>query len=173
MKKNKNGYYFVAPFMVMFVMFLVVPTIVGLGLSFTDYNGMSLETMSFVGFDNYKNFFDPSSVYFSDFWESILRTLIFVILIVPPLIIIPIILSQLILSLKKGKGIIKGMFYIPVVLSVSGVATLAGWFFDQKYGLLNYFLSFGGIENIGWLTETTFAFFAIASLTVWWTMGGN
>lgn len=173
MNKSKIGYLFILPFMVMFVLFTIIPTIAGMVISFTDYNGMNLSNINFIGFENYQNIFNSESIYFDDFWSAVLRTFLFVVTIVPFLIIIPLVLSQVITGLKYGKGIIKGLFYIPVILSVTGVATLAGWFFDQKYGLLNYFLSFVGFENIGWLTDTTLAFLAIGILTIWWTMGGN
>lgn len=174
MKRNsKVGYLFLTPFLIAFVMFLIIPTVTGFYLSMTDYNGMSLANASFVGLDNYKAIFDPNSYYFEDFWNSLLRTLAYVILITPAVIIIPLILSYILNTMTAGKRLIKGMFYIPVVLSVSGIATLAGWVFDQKYGLINFFLTSLGFDAVPWLTDPTFAFIAIVIMTIWWTMGGN
>lgn len=174
MKKNSLvGYLFLAPFLLAFTLFLVIPTITGVYLSLTDYNGMSLSSTTFVGLDNYKAMFDANSYYFKDFWGSILRTLAYVLFITPAVIVIPLLISFVLNGMKVGKGLIKGLFYIPVVLSVSGIATLAGWVFDQKYGLINYFLTSMGLDAIPWLTDPTFAFTAIVIMTIWWTMGGN
>lgn len=174
MKHNsKIAYLFLTPFLIMFILFLIVPTVTGFYLSLTDYNGMSLANSSFIGLDNYKAIFDSNSFYFSDFWQSIKRTAAFVILITPAVIFIPLVLSFVLTTISSGKRLLKGMFYIPVVLSVSGVATLAAWFFDQKYGFLNYVLTSLGYEAQPWLTEPTLAFIAIVLLTIWWTMGGN
>lgn len=172
-KNNKVGYLFIAPFLIAFVLFLIIPTVTGIYLSLTDYNGMSLSNSSFVGFDNYKAIFDSSSFYFNDFWSSLIRTFVFVLLITPAVILIPLIISFLLNGMTYGKRILKGLFYIPVVLSVSGIATLAAWVFDQKYGFLNYILTSVGLEPVPWLTDPKLAVVAIALLTVWWTMGGN
>lgn len=174
MKKNSRvGYLFLTPFMIAFVLFLIIPTITGFYLSLTDYNGMSLANASFVGLDNYKAMFDSSSYYYSDFWDSLIRTFVFVLLITPAVIFIPLVLSYILNTMTYGKKIIKGMFYIPVVLSVSGIATLAAWVFDQKYGFLNYILTSLGFDAVPWLTNPELAFIAIVLLTIWWTMGGN
>lgn len=174
MKKNSRvGYLFLAPFLIAFVLFLIIPTITGFYLSLTDYNGMSLSNASFVGLDNYKAIFDSNSYYFNDFWGSLVRTLVYVILITPAVIIIPLVLSYVLNTMTAGKRLLKGMFYIPVVLSVSGIATLAGWVFDQKYGLINFVLTSLGFDPVPWLTDPTFAFMAIVVMTIWWTMGGN
>lgn len=174
MKKNSRvGYLFLAPFLIAFVLFLIIPTVTGFYLSLTDYNGMSLSNASFVGLDNYRAIFDSNSYYFKDFWESLIRTLMYVILITPAVIIIPLVLSYVLNTMNAGKRLLKGMFYIPVVLSVSGIATLAGWVFDQKYGLINFVLTSLGFDAVPWLTNPTFAFMAIVVMTIWWTMGGN
>lgn len=174
MKKNsKIAYLFLAPFLVMFVLFLIIPTVTGFYLSLTDYNGMSLANASFVGLDNYKAIFDQNSYYFTDFWQSLFRTIGYVILITPAVIILPLVISYVLNTINHGKRVLKGMFYIPVVLSVSGVATLAAWFFDQKYGFLNFILTSLGFQAQPWLTDPTLAFMAVVVLTIWWTMGGN
>ena len=62
MKKYKASYGFVAPFLIIFLIFTVVPVIMAMFLSFTDFN--VLQAANFVAFGNYKNLFLKSVILF-------------------------------------------------------------------------------------------------------------
>ena len=51
-KRGKTGYAFLRPFLIMFLLFTIVPIIIGFVLSFTNYS--VLETPKFIGLTNYK-----------------------------------------------------------------------------------------------------------------------
>lgn len=173
MKKSKSAYLFILPYMSMFLLFLVLPTLTGFYLSFTDYNGVNFGDESWVGLTNYINLVDKNSFYFSDFWKSMLITFRFCLLIVPACIFVPLFFATLINSLKRGKKAVKAMVYLPAILSVAGVAAVGTWVFDQKYGVINYVLSLFGHEGIRWLSDPMTATLSIALLTLWWSIGGN
>lgn len=77
MKKKKNvttdncAYWFIAPYYIFFLLFVLFPIIVNIGLSFTDFN---LKTISFTGLKNYADLLQDGL-----FWKSVQNTLIYVI----------------------------------------------------------------------------------------------
>ena len=70
-KKNKVSYYFLAPFLLLFTIFTIVPIIMSVVLSFTYYN--IIETPTFIGFSNYKLLFVDDDI----FMKAVMITLKF------------------------------------------------------------------------------------------------
>ncbi|MGL6131750.1 MAG: hypothetical protein ACRCZ9_09085, partial [Fusobacteriaceae bacterium] len=102
MKKNSNiEILFIFPYFIFFIIFLLIPTVSGIFLSFTDYTGYSLKDIKFIGLENYLNLFNVNSIYFEDFWYSILRTSLFVLLSTPFLIGVPLIFAAMINTLPE------------------------------------------------------------------------
>ena len=64
MKRNKVAYFMVAPFMLIFITFTVVPVLLSLVLSFTNFN--MLQWPGFVGFENYSRLFLDDDIFSSD-----------------------------------------------------------------------------------------------------------
>ncbi|MGL5798235.1 MAG: carbohydrate ABC transporter permease, partial [Cetobacterium sp.] len=175
MKKNSNiEILFILPYFIFFIIFLLIPTVSGIFLSFTDYTGYSLKDIKFIGLENYLNLFNVNSIYFEDFWYSILRTSLFVLLSTPFLIGVPLIFAAMINTLpEKIRNVYRVIFYIPSLFSVSAIGLLGVWFFEQEYGLVNYFLDSFLSDKLPWVSEGSLGWIAILLLTVWWTIGGN
>ena len=60
MHSNKNGYVFVAPYAILFILFILAPVIMAVVLSFTNFN--AIQWPSFVGFLNYINLIIPKLI---------------------------------------------------------------------------------------------------------------
>ncbi|MCK5779439.1 MAG: sugar ABC transporter permease [Psychrilyobacter sp.] len=172
--RNIAGWLFISPYMIFFMIFLLIPTISGVALSFTDYTGYSLDNLSFIGLENYKVIFNPSTLYFKEFWGAVLRTIGYVVISVPLVVGIPLVLASMINELSEKAGnIFRVIFYIPTLFSVAAIGLLGVWFFEQQYGLVNYFLDVLGFAKIGWVNNEISSWIAILLLTIWWTIGGN
>src|SRR3712207_5781388 len=79
---------FLAPYLVLFLAFVVGPIIYGLYISLHRYD-FTLPNKPFVGLENYIDLFTPGSITFSSFWQAMRATAIFTVASVPLLLVIP------------------------------------------------------------------------------------
>jgi ABC-type sugar transport system permease subunit len=73
----------------------------------------------------------------------------------------------------KGKKFLRTAFFAPVIISPVAAAVIWRWIYDPNYGLLNYSISFLGVDSINWLNDPTAAMFALIIMGVWKTFGIN
>lgn len=167
-RKSRIGYLFLAPFLVLFVTFTLIPIAVAMGLSLTNYN--LIQTPEFVGLTNYKNLILEDDV----FLKSLSNTLLFAVLTGPLGYIASFIMAWLITLMKKGKGAFSLAFYAPSL--TSGVAMSTIWliiFSGDRNGYLNNFLMNIGliVEPILWTKDATYLKWVIVIISVWMSMG--
>lgn len=125
--------------------------------------------MKFLGFENYTTMFSSA-----DFWNSLYVTFLYVFVTVPISILIGLLLALLVnLPWLKGKGLFRTMFYIPVITSMAAAAVIWAWIFESNVGLMNYFLSWFGIQDIKWLSDSKFALVALMIIGIWKRIGYN
>jgi len=144
-KRNKVAYAYIAPFYILFAIFGLFPIAAGFYISFFRWDGIS--AMRFQGIGNYVNLFNDSM-----FWTALSNTA-FIGLISH----IPILLGGLILAyilnnkIVKGENIFKTFYFLPMVTSAVAISIVFQNLFGNRFGLINYLLSFLGIDPIGWL----------------------
>ncbi len=162
-----NGMLFVAPFVLVFGLFMVWPILQGIWMSFTDQSLSQRET-SFVGFDNYVEAFgDP------DVWSSLGNTLVFTVITTVPLVLMPLALALLVQSGLAGQWAWRLAFFAPYLMPVTVVTLIWQWLYQPDLGVGNQLVTNLGMEPVGWLTDESVAMWSVAALTVWWTMGFN
>lgn len=162
------GILFALPVMLGFVIFVLVPLVVSLGMSLTDYNVISEET-HFVGFDNYKHLFDGTDLYF---FQSLKATACYVILSVPLQIVFSFCIALLLNVPIKGRSFFRTIFYLPTI--VPAVASSIVWMmmFDPDTGILNSFLKAMGLPTSKWIFGESSAIPSLALMSLW-TVGGT
>ncbi|KFF30521.1 carbohydrate ABC transporter permease [Bifidobacterium bombi] len=160
---------FSLPFIVIFGLFMLLPLLSALYMSFTDITARDLRTpfnVNFVGLQQYAALFkDPL------FRHSLVVTGIFVIIGVPLTLVVAMALA---VALNKGlrhvNSFFRAIFYAPVVASVVAVSVV--WrYILQGDGLLNNLLGAIGIHGPNWLNDTHVALFALIIMTVWRNVG--
>ena len=145
---------FLAPYLVLFVGFVVTPAIYGIWISLHDYD-YTLPGKPFVGVDNYQKLISPDSVTFGPFWESMKATGIFTLSSVPLLLVLPLAVALLMNSRFRGRNLFRSLYFAPYVLGVAVVAVLWRFLLDANIGLVNQVLgSLGLPDNTAWLTST-------------------
>jgi len=151
-----------APFAVVYLAFLVYPTLRVLSLSFTnaDIAGVG----RFIGVQNYVHLFRDQL-----FWASLGHTLYFMLLCVIPNTAVGLVFALLLVRLRRGRGLAQALFFLPYILPVSVVTVIWIWLFDSSYGVVNFVLH----TKIQWIQDATWAMPAVAFVTVWWTVGFN
>ncbi len=135
-------------------------------LSFQKWNLLDA-VKPFVGFKNYVKMFQSQ-----EFIGALKNTVFFVLFTVPVTVVISLALAVG-LNSKKVKIVpfYQTIYFIPVVTSMVPVAVVWKWIYDPSYGLLNYFLSFFGVESRAWLIDPKSALSSIAIMSIWKVIG--
>lgn len=160
-RRNKWPLIFVGVNVVLFIVWFVIPAILGLYYSFTNSDGNPGER--FIGLANYQKLFvDPS------FYKALFRTFTYVICEVPLLYIVSLLVAVL-LSSDKVKGKIVGKIVVFLPWCVSGIVTgvMWKWLFGQDFGFINYVLQKMGQKPIPWFSNGNTAFMVIVIAGVW------
>ncbi|MFC5261752.1 carbohydrate ABC transporter permease [Kribbella qitaiheensis] len=165
-------YLFLAPYLVLFLLFVVGPAIFGLWMSLHDWD-FQLPGKPFVGLQNYKDLFDPLSTTAEPFWHGMRATAIFTIASVPFLVTLPLGLAVLLNRKFPGRTFFRAVYFAPYVLGVAVVGLMFRYILDTSFGILNAFLGVFGVAEIGWTNDQPWAFVSLVGMTVWWTIGFN
>lgn len=171
LKGNLAPYLFIAPHLVFFTVFLIIPTFLGLYISFFKWDFFT--DMKFVGLKNYLDLCSPGTIDFQEFWSTLFNTFKFVVFSVPFLIAIPLFLSVLLNHKLPGRNVFRAVFYAPSVLSVATMGLIWKWLLDSNAGLINFYLEKLGLGKVAWLTTENWAWVALVMMTAWWILGGN
>ncbi|MEO3891705.1 sugar ABC transporter permease [Nonomuraea sp. B5E05] len=161
-------YLFLAPYLLLFVVFVLAPAIYGFWISLHDWDYL-LEARPFVGLGNYTALLDPESAVYADFWMSMRATGIFTLFSVPFLVVLPLGLALLLHRPFRGRTFFRGLFFAPYVLGVAVVSLMWRLLLDPNLGLVDWLLG----TDIGWTTSLPWAWIALVGVTVWWTIGFN
>ncbi|WHY01929.1 sugar ABC transporter permease [Neobacillus sp. DY30] len=166
-KKNVNSYILLLPFLLIYSIFTLYPVAKGFFVSFYDWKILGDKT--FIGLQNYiKVLTDP--IFFSSLWH----TLLFVVLSTPVIVLVGFILALIVHQPLKGQVIFRLIFFMPMVLAVSVVASVWEAVLDNYSGMVNSLLKVIGVKNdILWLGDPVLAWISIIGITLWWTVGFN
>lgn len=167
MKNNKTAYFMLAPFMILFIVFTVLPVLLSIILSFTDFN--MLEMPNFIGATNYMNLFLNDEI----FMLACQNTLVFAAITGPVSYILALLVAWFINELPpKIRAVVTLVFYAP---SISGQAYLV-WktlFSSDSYGWANAVLiKYGFIsEPILWFQDADYVMGLCIVVALWTSLG--
>lgn len=165
----------ISPFLIVFVLFTLIPFIMGFVFSFMRYNPYFPEQNQFTGLQNYINIFNLSNPISKSFWDSFLTMFVFDAVAVPLLIIIPLCLAYLINMNPPGYKIFRAIIYLPSIVSVTIVGIIFGNMFKgDESGLINAILG----TKIEWLAGKPWAgdtlrWVIMLIASIWWQTGTN
>jgi multiple sugar transport system permease protein len=166
-------YLFLAPYMLLFTVFGLVPIGYGLWISLHEWDYM-LPLRPFVGLENYLDLFDAQSLVFDDFWQSMSATAIFTVASVPFLVVIPLGIALMLNRRFAGRNLFRALYFTPYVLGVAVVGLLWRYLLDTNVGFVNYVLgSLGLPDDTAWVNSVPWAWVSLVVMTVWWTLGFN
>lgn len=166
-RKNWQNYALMAPFLILFALFTLIPIIYSVVISFTNFNIFT--TPTFVGWDNYLRMFFDDDV----FIIAIRNTLIFALITGPVSYALCFVFAWLINELRpKVRAVVTLIFYAPV-LSGTAFTVWSFIFSSDQYGLLNGYLMELGIlrEPMGWLTDPAYILFVVIFVQLWMSLG--
>lgn len=161
------GLVFIAPWLISFLVFDLVPTGSAFYYSFTDWNTIA-KTSNWVGWDNYIEMFTRDRL----FWVSVRNTLFYVAFAVPLGVIFGFVLALLLNAKIRGQGAFRTLFYLPAVVPTVAATMMWMWVLDTRRGILNWGLGFVGIDQIRWLSSPDWSKPALIIMSLW-TVGGG
>ena len=160
-RRTVSGYFFISPFILGVLCWVVIPAGVAAWLVFQDWN--MIKPAHFVGLDNIRRMFFEDPL----FWKSLKITTIFTITSVPLSLIFSFSLALLINTKVKGLAVFRTIFYLPSIMPAVASAVLWAWILNTDFGLLNAILSYFGIPKVAWLQETQWALPALILMSLW------
>lgn len=164
--EERQGYMFILPWIIGFIVFTAGPLMFSLYGSFTNYDITS--RMDFVGFANYERLFTFDDL----FWTSLYNTGYYVLFNVPLTTIGAIFVSVLLNQNIRGMRFFRTAYYLPAILSGVGVYILWMQLLDPSTGLVNLVLSWFGIKGPNWLTDPEWTKPALILMKIWGVGGG-
>lgn len=172
MKRHWIGWMFVAPAVATIAVFFVLPVAAGLALSFTDFDLYALadlDNLRFAGLSNYGHVLTLPL-----FWKALGNTLYFVVVGVPLSIGLSLGCAVLLQSpLARFKPFFRTALFAPVVTTLVAVAVIWRYLFHVRYGMLNEWLGWLGLEPVDWLGNPHWAMPSIILFSVWKGFGAN
>lgn len=168
--QRHSGFFLAAPFLVFFITFVILPILIAIVLSFTNFN--SVETPEFVGLQNYIRIFSGDTV----FSKNILpNTILYACIVGPGGYILSFIMAWILAQLTKApRTVFAILLYSPSM--TAGVAVATVWrviFSGERTGYLNYVLIKLGMiqEPISWLQSEKYLLPIMIIVALWSSMG--
>lgn len=163
---ERIGYLFVLPSFLHLLVFLLIPLVFSLWLSFTNWRGPNLQNAPFIGLENYQYLFGDRL-----FWEAMRNTAYYTLLYVPGGMIVSLLVALVMNQKLKGVYIFRTLFFMPVISSWVAVSIIWITLLDPQAGILNYVLEQFGIAPVNWLGDPATAMIAIVIISIWKGLG--
>ncbi|MDR1546452.1 MAG: ABC transporter permease subunit [Deltaproteobacteria bacterium] len=166
-KPRVQGRFFTVPGQIVSLVVLIMPLLVALYMSFTDWSPTrsSLRDAAFTGLDNYKELL----VYDDRFVEAVLRTLFLAVTSLSLEFVLGLTLAVLFLRTFRGKRFLFSAFLTPMMV-LPVVVGYTFWMLFQANGPINQILHLIGLAGVEWLKSSNLAFAAVVVTEVWhWT----
>ncbi len=168
--KRSTPYLFLAPYLILFIVFIIIPTVMAIALSFTNYN--AVQTPQFVGLTNYINLLTQDTI----FLQYVLpNTILFAIIVGPVGYLLAFFLAWSLSQLTRlPRTILALIIYSPSM--TMGVAMTVMWrvvFLGDQSGIANYVLTQLGVitEPIVWMLNTQYILPIVIIVALWSSMG--
>lgn len=173
---NGMAAFFLAPNMLIFGVFVLLPLFINVAYSMTGGNALFLSNRTFVGADQYERIFDctnyanPRTCAEDGFWTAVRNTLWFVILQVSVMMVVALVTALILNRDLRARSFWRAVFFFPVLLSPVVTGLIWRWIL-QRQGLLNFALYEFGIPPHVWLTDRFWAFVAAIGVSIWAHVG--
>ncbi|WP_204041617.1 carbohydrate ABC transporter permease [Acrocarpospora phusangensis] len=158
------GWLFITPAVAHTLVFMAAPAVGALLLSFSQWDMTSAPT--WAGLDNYRAVLFDRDLY-PDFLVAVRVTAYYALLAVPASLLTGFVQAYLIDAVRRGQGVFRLAFYLPMITAEAAVAAIWKWLYDPQFGLINGLLGVFGAEGPDWLGEPAMVVPALALIAAW------
>jgi len=162
-------FYFLVPVLVLYFVFFILPSLLGIGYSFTDWSTYS-DQISYIGLDNFRRIFSPGENYLAYMGNTLIFTAVTIILKTVIGLALAILLSE---GVKRFANFYRLAIYLPAVLPTLVVALIFRSILHPATGALNMFLRSIGLDVLAlpWLIDARLALYSVIGVDTWKGVG--
>lgn len=164
-KPSHCAYLFIAPSMILLLVFSIIPLLIAFGLSMFDVP-ITLNTAAFVGLENYKNAFLDDR-----FLNSLKVTVIFTALEVPIQVFGAIVIAALITENNRHNKVLRAVYFLPVICSATAIGIMWRMILHSNIGFITAALQTMGLGKINFLNTPGLTIFVISFISIWRSFG--
>lgn len=160
LKEEREGYLFITPWILGFLIFTIGPMIASFILSFFEWD--ALTSPLWIGLRNYIDLVhDPL------FWQSLKVTSLYSLGSVPLRVFLALLIAILMNQAVKGISLFRTVYYVPSVVSGVALAMLWRWILNPDFGVINILLAKIGIKGPAWLYDEVWVIPAFIIMSLW------
>lgn len=159
---------FLAPSLLVIVVFVYVPILWAFGISFTDWQAGSLRAAAFVGAKNYVD-----TLTSGDFWNALKATVYFMVLKLPLDMVLSLAAAMLLNQKLRGMSFFRVALFMPVVTSMVAAAAIWRALYNPTTGYFNALLATVGVAPQRWLRDPNLAMPSVVLVALWKGLGYN
>ncbi len=165
-REGAFGYAMIGASFALIIVFTLLPIAASLGLSFFSWDIIS--PPRFVGTENYERLAADNHVV-----NSFVVTLGLAVAIVLLQLVIGMALAVLVQQRRRSwvRGLFRTIYYLPLLASTAAASVFMGYIFNERFGVVNYYLALLGLPDVPWLTSSTGASATIVMVAVWQSVG--
>ncbi len=165
---NPWGYIFIAPALVLYLVFNVWPILRGFLMAFTDYRFLYPDTRwDFNGLTNFVEMFSDDG-----FWKSLVISLRYTITVIPIALSLALLIAILIARTNRLSGFYRWIVYLPTILPIADTLLMFKQFYSDKFGFINVNLRHLGVAKPpNWLGSIKYALTAVGISDIWRGIG--
>lgn len=162
---------FMLPSIVGMIVFSLLPIVISIVVSLTDWNGLdklNAQTLGerLCGLENY-----GAILRSAEFWNVLGHTVYYIVLYIPLVLVMSLFIASILNRNMRGIGVFRVLYYIPVLTSWVAASLIWKWVLSPQYGVINQLLGYLGVRGPEWLTDKFWAMPAIVLASVWKDMG--
>ena len=164
-KPSRSAYLFVAPSIILLLMFSIIPLVMAFGLSFFDVP-ITMNTADFIGLDNFAEAFHDSR-----FLNSLKVTVIFTGLEVPIQVIGALIVAAFISKNNAKNKILRAIYFLPVICSATVIGIMWRMILHSNIGFITASLQSMGLGRINFMNTPGLTIFVVSFISIWRSFG--
>jgi len=166
--RSRFIFFCLAPAVILFVIFLIIPTIDVFRMSLYKWGGYT-DDKTFVGLQNFTKLFQSEK-----FYQSFQNTILLIVIVTVVTFALALLFASMLTREKiKGQNLLRVIFYIPNILSVVVISAIFSAIYDPNNGLLNSFMNLfrAADDPILWLGDTKIVIFSLGGAMIWQAIG--
>ena len=167
-REARAFYMMTSPWILGFLFLTLIPLLLGLATAFTNYNGLNIDRLKFMGLQNFQRALSPEN---KDFRVSLFNSFKYALIVVPIGQALSLGLAALLNQKIKGRSFFRMIFYIPAILPLVGAVRSWNMIWNKNSGLVNALIS---LIRPGTAINWTYEYFwLVLYFFVWWHAGGG
>ncbi len=164
---NLAAYLLLAPAMITFMLFMLIPMLLTFGLSFFNWSGISLSSLEFAGLSNYSKMLDDDV-----FWQALKNNMIFIGLGMTAAVLLGLMVAVLLEQNFRGSNFFRGLFFLPTVLSIVVIGIVFTFLLSPVFGVLKPLLNLIGVDaDPAPLGDPQAALYTLIGVETWRSFG--